>query len=94
MVHLPHLLIKQSSGITPESLQILKGLCNLQASGFASDSVRMINTVRSQAPHLQVLLFSATFNDSVKQFALRIAGNDSNQASLYCCLLVSPESMD
>ena len=60
-------------------MSIQLAVSSLQQDGFASDSVRMITTVRSQAPAVQVLLFSATFNDKVKQFAVRIAGNDSNQ---------------
>lgn len=51
----------------------------LKQDGFASDSMRMIVAVRQQAPNCQVLFFSATFNDSVKAFAVRIAGSDANQ---------------
>ncbi len=47
--------------------------CNLpQGAGFAADSVRTINAVRREAPSLQILLFSATFDETVKRFALKI----------------------
>lgn len=51
----------------------------VQEDGFASDSVRMINSVRKEAPSVQVLLFSATFHEKVKLFAIRFAGADANQ---------------
>jgi ATP-dependent RNA helicase DDX19/DBP5 len=35
--------------------------------------VRLIKTARKRNPSLQLLLFSATFNDKVKGFAMRIA---------------------
>ena len=51
----------------------------LQMDGFGSDSTRMITMLRKASPGLQLLLFSATFNERVKDFALRVAGPDANQ---------------
>eukprot|EP00877_Chromochloris_zofingiensis_P006155 jgi/Chrzof1/1793/Cz10g21100.t1 len=45
----------------------------LKADAFADDSVRMIKTIRKRSPNVQLLLFSATFNDKVKSFAQKIA---------------------
>ncbi|GAX80515.1 hypothetical protein CEUSTIGMA_g7953.t1 [Chlamydomonas eustigma] len=45
----------------------------LKADGFADDSVRLIKEIRKRNPKVQLLLFSATFNDSVKRFAMQIA---------------------
>ncbi|EFJ52048.1 hypothetical protein VOLCADRAFT_103235 [Volvox carteri f. nagariensis] len=45
----------------------------LKADGFADDSVRLIKSIRKKNPKVQLLLFSATFNDVVKRFALSIA---------------------
>eukprot|EP00878_Enallax_costatus_P015357 GHUV01016085.1.p1 GENE.GHUV01016085.1~~GHUV01016085.1.p1 ORF type:complete len:457 (+),score=103.79 GHUV01016085.1:581-1951(+) len=47
----------------------------LKAEAFADDSVRLIKTIRKKNPEVQLLLFSATFNDRVKDFAIRIAPN-------------------
>jgi ATP-dependent RNA helicase DDX19/DBP5 len=38
-------------------------------------TVRLIKTIRKKNPEVQLLLFSATFNDRVKEFAIRIAPN-------------------
>lgn len=51
----------------------------VQADGFASDSTRMISAIRRQNPQLQLLLFSATFNDTVKAFAQKVVGSQANQ---------------
>ncbi|PNW83108.1 hypothetical protein CHLRE_06g306850v5 [Chlamydomonas reinhardtii] len=45
----------------------------LKADGFADDSVRLIKMIRKKNPRVQLLLFSATFNDIVKRFAVSIA---------------------
>lgn len=45
----------------------------LKADAFADDSVRMIKAIRKRNASCQLLLFSATFNDTVKRFALQIA---------------------
>lgn len=45
----------------------------LKADGFADDSVRMIREVRRRSPGVQLLLFSATFNEKVKNFAVKIS---------------------
>jgi ATP-dependent RNA helicase DDX19/DBP5 len=44
----------------------------LKQDGFADDSVRLIKQLKSAAPDLQILLFSATFNEKVKKFAQKI----------------------
>lgn len=44
----------------------------LKQDGFADDSVRLIKQLRAAVPGLQILLFSATFNDTVKRFAQKI----------------------
>lgn len=51
----------------------------MQHDGFASDSVRMVTAIRKEARNIQVLLFSATFNDDIKRFAVKFAGEDANQ---------------
>ena len=55
----------------------------VQADGFASDSTRMISSIRRQNPQLQLLLFSATFNEDVKRFAQKVVGQDANQVRLF-----------
>jgi superfamily II DNA/RNA helicase len=37
--------------------------------------VRLIKTIRKKNPAVQLLLFSATYNDKIKGFATRIAPN-------------------
>ena len=83
MIFCVHRSCKQShfQGWLTASCNLLKVAVALQQDGFASDSVRMLQAVRREAPSVQVLLFSATFNDKVKDFAQRVAG-DSNQVSL------------
>lgn len=44
----------------------------MQQDGFADDSVRLIKQLKNAAPNLQILLFSATFNENVKKFAQKI----------------------
>ncbi len=51
----------------------------VQQEGFASDSVRMIQTLRKEAAGVQILLFSATFSERVRNFALKIVGPEANQ---------------
>lgn len=43
--------------------------------------MRLIKTIRRKNPEVQLLLFSATYNDKVKEFAMRIAPN----ANQVCC---------
>ena len=40
---------------------------------FRALAVRLIKTIRKKNPATQLLLFSATFNEKVKQFAIKIA---------------------
>ena len=53
----------------------------LQAGGFASESTRMIKEVKKGKSDsaVQILLFSATFDDKVKTFAHSIVGGAANQ---------------
>ncbi|CAL8468415.1 g7955 [Coccomyxa elongata] len=52
----------------------------LKLDGFASDSVRMIGTLRKDAHQpVQILLFSATFNDKVKNYALRVVRDNGKE---------------
>jgi ATP-dependent RNA helicase DDX19/DBP5 len=44
----------------------------LKQDGFADDSVRLIKQLKQASPELQILLFSATFNEQVKRFAQKI----------------------
>lgn len=44
----------------------------LKQDGFADDSVRLIKQLRAAVPDIQILLFSATFNEQVKRFAQKI----------------------
>ena len=46
--------------------------------GFAPDSVRMIKHIQMEVADLQILLFSATFNEKVRNFALKVV-KDANQ---------------
>ncbi|GMH44717.1 hypothetical protein BSKO_12669 [Bryopsis sp. KO-2023] len=48
----------------------------LDRDGFAGDSVRMIRDIQRKSKELQVLLFSATFNEEVKDFARVIFKED------------------
>lgn len=53
----------------------------LQTDGFASDSTRMIKEVKKGKPDaaVQILLFSATFDDTIRTFANNIVGGTANQ---------------
>lgn len=50
----------------------------LKQDGFADDTVRMIRQLKTGNPGIQILLFSATFNERVKRFAQKIVP-DANQ---------------
>ncbi len=45
-------------------------------------AVRLIKTIRKKNPSVQLLLFSATYNDRIKTFAMRIAPH-ANQVRHY-----------
>lgn len=47
----------------------------LKGQSFASDSTRVINQIRKEAPRIQILLFSATFEEQVKRFAAKTVPN-------------------
>ncbi|CAD7699818.1 unnamed protein product [Ostreobium quekettii] len=53
----------------------------LEGQGFADDSFRMIREIRSQSPNIQLLMFSATYNDVVRKFACRIT-KEANEVFL------------
>ena len=55
-----------------------------QADGFGSDSVRLIRQLQKDSGNLQILLFSATFDERVRMFAQKVAGPDANQVILSC----------
>ncbi|RZC44426.1 hypothetical protein C5167_037368 [Papaver somniferum] len=50
----------------------------LAEDGFKDDSLRIMKDIRGSTPHCQVLLFSATFNETVKNFVSRVV-KDGNQ---------------
>jgi hypothetical protein len=57
---------------------------DMQGAGFAADSVRTIQAVRRESPNVQILLFSATFDDTVKRFAMKVVPG-ANQVGGVCC---------
>ena len=54
----------------------------VQGSGFASDSLRVINGIRREAPALQILLFSATFDEQARRRLLPPSPSPSPPATL------------
>ncbi|OVA10218.1 Helicase [Macleaya cordata] len=50
----------------------------LAEDGFKDDSLRIIKDIERSSAHCQVLLFSATFNETVKNFVSRVV-KDGNQ---------------
>ncbi|RZC61677.1 hypothetical protein C5167_023440 [Papaver somniferum] len=50
----------------------------LAEDGFKDDSERIMNTLRKRSAHCQVILFSATSNDTVKNFVSKMI-KDGNQ---------------
>lgn len=50
----------------------------LAQEGFGSDSTVIIRDIRKTSPHVQVLFFSATFNEKVKKFAHKQVPNANN----------------
>ncbi|GLT25778.1 hypothetical protein SLA2020_008870 [Shorea laevis] len=51
----------------------------LAESGFKDDSLRIMKDIERVSSHCQVLLFSATFNETVRNFVQKIVKNDFNQ---------------
>lgn len=49
----------------------------LKDESFADAAVRLVKTVRKRSPQVQLLLFSASFNDRVKDFASRVSPSAS-----------------
>ncbi|KAG7017403.1 DEAD-box ATP-dependent RNA helicase 38 [Cucurbita argyrosperma subsp. argyrosperma] len=50
----------------------------LSEDGFRDDSLRIMRDIEKSSPHCQVLLFSATFDETVKNFVSRVV-KDYNQ---------------
>ena len=54
-------------------------LC-MQLDGFGSDSVRLVRDLRRDAQQpVQFLLFSATFNEIIKDYALRVTADNGRE---------------
>ncbi|XVF07782.1 hypothetical protein REPUB_Repub06bG0169400 [Reevesia pubescens] len=51
----------------------------LADGGFKDDSLRIMRDIQRMSPDCQVLLFSATFNETVKNFVSKIVKRDHNQ---------------
>ncbi|XWS59580.1 hypothetical protein CRYUN_Cryun08bG0134300 [Craigia yunnanensis] len=51
----------------------------LAEDGFKDDSLRIMRDIERMSSHCQVLLFSATFNETVKNFVSKIVKRDHNQ---------------
>ena len=67
-------------GAAAYMVAFLSDWLNAQMDGFASDSVRMIGSLRKDAQqHVQILLFSATFNEKVKNYALRVVRDNGRE---------------
>ena len=47
----------------------------LAQDGFGDDSVRLLRDIQRKSKHVQLLLFSATFEDRVRDFAQKVAPN-------------------
>ncbi|DBB13135.1 hypothetical protein WJX82_008599 [Trebouxia sp. C0006] len=56
----------------------------LQTDGFSSDSARMMKEVKKNKEEgkVQILLFSATFDEAVKKYAHEVVGGQANQVFL------------
>ncbi|PPS02096.1 hypothetical protein GOBAR_AA18569 [Gossypium barbadense] len=52
---------------------------SLLQDGFKDDSLRIMRDIEKMSSHCQVLLFSATFSDTVKNFVSKIVKRDHNQ---------------
>lgn len=47
----------------------------MKMDGFAADSTRLIESIRKVSPEVQILLFSATFDEAVKNFCMKKVPN-------------------
>ena len=54
----------------------------LEQAGFADDSFRLVRDARRLSPQVQLLLFSATYNDRIREFSLKLTGSSPNQVFL------------
>lgn len=50
----------------------------LDQRGFADDSFRVVREVMKGSQQVQLLLFSATYNERIKKFSMQITGNKAN----------------
>lgn len=50
----------------------------LELSGFADDSFRLVRDVKRASKEVQILLFSATYNDTIREFSLKLTGDNPN----------------
>lgn len=53
-----------------------------EGAGFAPDSLKILKTLAAAGSHPQVLLFSATFSDTVRSLAERLVGPSANRVLL------------
>lgn len=52
----------------------------MQLESFNSDSLRLVGNLRREAQQpVQFLLFSATFNETVKDYALRVTSDNGRE---------------
>eukprot|EP00210_Caulerpa_lentillifera_P003694 g3527.t1 len=50
----------------------------LELAGFADDSFRLVRDAKRASREVQILLFSATYNDTIREFSLKLTGDNPN----------------
>eukprot|EP00210_Caulerpa_lentillifera_P008418 g8030.t1 len=50
----------------------------LELSSFADDSFRLVRDIKKASQDVQILLFSATYDDTIREFSLKLTGNNPN----------------
>ncbi len=92
---LPHLGSLQFSSLTlilheQHSTSTAHFIGHLQTDGFSSDSARMMKEVKKNKEEgkVQILLFSATFDEAVKKYANEVVGGQANQVC--SCTMLHP----
>lgn len=50
----------------------------LELTGFADDSFRLVRDTRKVSKGVQILLFSATYEDTIRDFSLKLTGDNPN----------------
>ncbi len=59
---------------------LIDGALCMQPAGFSSDSLRLMGDLRRDAQQpVQFLLFSATFDERIKEFALRVTTDNGRE---------------